>query len=294
MKIATAWLLAFATAVPVLSGPALAQTPPAELGARYVPAPWWMREPVIASIGYVRTEILANRASFSAQFSSVERTAEGATKAAAARVQELDQTLRAYGAERVRLVTTFSTRPLYEQYREKESGRLVDNERADKIERYEVTAEISIDVRDLSVLERSYATVLAAKPTSVELVEFNLEPDNQTKAWLYTEAVKDAARRAQAAAQAAGGRLGPVKVIDPTGRACKTDVLAGWPSYDGNFILTDVKQELEPMIVDPGSTRRMMKMLKDVEEDVVETVHATLQPPFEELMERACVVYALQ
>lgn len=41
------------------AGAALAQVPPAELGQRNVPAPWWLQQPVIASIGMVRTEVPA-------------------------------------------------------------------------------------------------------------------------------------------------------------------------------------------------------------------------------------------
>lgn len=95
--------------------PALAQVPPAEPGQRFVPAPWWMREPVVAALGEVRTEVPANRASFSAQFSAVERDVAAASNAAAKHVRELDQSLRALGAERVQLTTTFRTRPLYDQ-----------------------------------------------------------------------------------------------------------------------------------------------------------------------------------
>ena len=78
----------------LVAAPALAQVPPAELGQRFVPAPWWMREPVVASLGSVRTEIPANRASFSAQFSAVERDVAEASNAAAKKVRELDQSLR--------------------------------------------------------------------------------------------------------------------------------------------------------------------------------------------------------
>lgn len=95
--------------------PALAQVPPAELGHCFVPAPWWMREPVVAALGEVRTEVPANRASFSAQFSAVERDVAAVSNAAAKHVRELDQSLRALGAERVQLTTTFRTRPLYDQ-----------------------------------------------------------------------------------------------------------------------------------------------------------------------------------
>ena len=58
--------------------------------------------------------------------------------------------------------TTFRTRPIYAQYRDKE-GNLVDNERADKIEAYEANAEISLELRDVSVVERVYATVIASQ-----------------------------------------------------------------------------------------------------------------------------------
>ena len=167
----------------LVATPAIAQVPPAELGQRFVPAPWWMREPVVASLGEVRTEVPSNRASFSAQFGAVERDVTAASNAAAKRVRELDQSLRALGAERVQLTTTFRTRPLYDQYREKD-GKLVDNERADKIDRYEVTAVLSVAVRDMTVLERAYRTVVAAKPTSIAQVYFSLEPDNATKTWL--------------------------------------------------------------------------------------------------------------
>ena len=61
---------AFASQNTFLRAPALAaaQTPPATIGERYVPAPWWMRDPVIASIGHVRSQVAANRAAFGASF----------------------------------------------------------------------------------------------------------------------------------------------------------------------------------------------------------------------------------
>ncbi len=226
----------------LLGSAAFAQTPPAELGARTIPAPWWMRDPVIASLGSVRVELPANRARFAARFSAVERDAAAATLAAARKVAELDAALRQFGAERVRLTTTFTTRPLYEQYRDKDGNQL-ENQRADKIERYEVTAAIDIEVRDVSALEGAYNAVVNARATAITPVSFRLEPENKTKAALANEAVRDAARRARAAAEASGARIGAVKIIDPTARVCRTDVLAGWPSYVGGTRPTDVDAE---------------------------------------------------
>jgi uncharacterized protein YggE len=224
--VASRVLLAFA-ALPVS---ALAQTPPATIGAPNVPAPWWMNQPVIPSIGYVRVETPANRANFSTSFQVVDRNAADATAKAADKIRDLAQALRAQGAGKVQIQTTFASRPLYEQYRDKD-GNLVENRRADKIERYEVQAMVAIEVRDMGVLEQTYATVINAKPTYTSTVTFRLDPDDRAKSALYVEAVKDAARRADLSVEAAGARRGAVKLIDQTGRACQTDVLAGWPSY---------------------------------------------------------------
>jgi hypothetical protein len=62
--------------------PVSAQTAPAAPvldRPRYDPAPWWMRDPIIAASGYVELKLPANRANFSASFQAVEKTAGAAT-----------------------------------------------------------------------------------------------------------------------------------------------------------------------------------------------------------------------
>lgn len=281
--------LIVAAAFALVATTAFAQTPPAQIGERYVPAPWWMREPVIASIGNVRTELPANRAQFSASFQAVERTAEEATRKAADKVREISRALGAYGAERVQVETTFQMRPLYDQYKNKE-GTVVENQRSDKIDAYEVNANMSVSVRDVAVLEKVYAAVLAARPSATQPVYFLLEPSNEVKTWLQSEAVKDAARRGRQAAEAAGARLAGVKVIDPTGRACETDVLAGWPSYGGG--------QPSPTDVDAPQTASRMAMAPPPPPPPPPPapgmdIQVTLQPPMRTLTDHACVVYGL-
>ncbi len=273
--------------------PALAQVPPAEIGQRNVPAPWWMQQPVIASVGMVRTEVPANRASFDATFSALGKTAEAATTTAAAKVAEIDRALRGLGAERVRITTQFTTRPLYEQYRDKE-GNFQTNERPDKIERYAVEARLSLEVRDTAALEGAYAAVLAARPDATSEVRFRLQPGNEIKTWLLAEAVKDAARRARDAAANAGARLGAVKLIDPSGRACQTDVLAGWPSYGSGGRATDVTAP-RSMIVSGTPLARSFDMASAPAPapPPPQAAQVSLQPPLLELTDDACVVYAL-
>jgi len=281
-----------------VSLPAMAQTPPTTIGQQYVPAPWWMRDPVIASIGYVRVELQANRAGFSASFQTVDRSVAEASRKAADQVRALSQTLAAYGVETVRVETSLSTQPLYDQYRD-ENGVLRDNTRADRIERYQAQASVSISVRDVSVLERIYATVVASQPASISQVYFSLEPDNVTKTNLAGEAIRDAARRARAAAENAGATLGSVRVIDPTGRACQTDVLAGWPSYGSgvsqattvdDYVVTGSRAMAmappppPPPPPPPGSAPS---------EAQIEAARLALQPPLQTLTDQACVVYGL-
>jgi hypothetical protein len=289
---------ALALVVGSLAVPALAQTPPAIIGQQYVPAPWWMRDPVIASIGYVRVELPANRAQFSASFQTVDRSVAEASRLAANQIRALSQTLAAYGIENVRVETTLSTQPLYDQYRD-ENGVLRDNMRPDRIERYQAQATIQVQVRDVAVLERVYATVVASQPASIGQVYFQLEPDNVAKTNLAAAAMRDARTRAENAARNAGANLGSVRVIDPTGRACQTDVLAGWPSYGGGGgQATTVDSE----IVMSGS--RMMAMAppppppppapgQAPSEAQIEAARLALQPPLQVLTDQACVVYGL-
>jgi len=131
--------------------------------------------------------------------------------------------------------------------------------------------------------------VLAAQPTSVGTVFFTLEPDNKTRSALANEAIRDATRRARTAAEASGTRLGQVKIIDPTARVCRTDVLAGWPSYGDATRPTMVEaQELRdgappppPPPPPPAPSAGQM------------STRVTLQPPVRSLQDEACVVFAL-
>lgn len=281
---ATATLLSLSSA-----SLAFGQTPPAQLGAQYIPAPWWMRDPIIASLGSVRVELPANRARFSAEFSAVERDTAAATAAAARKIAQLDAALRATGADRVRITTTFTTRALYDQYRDKD-GTLIDNRRADKIDRYEVSASLDIEVRDIAALENAYNAVIAAKPTSVGAVSFSLSPDNKTRSALANEAIRDATRRARTAVEASGARLGAVKIIDPTARVCRTDVLAGWPSYVGGTSPTVVDAYAmsapAPVAPAPGPVAGALERQSS-------GMRVTLQPPIQALEDEACVVFAL-
>lgn len=287
-------LVALALAPAAVAAPASAQTPPAIIGQQYVPAPWWMRDPVIASIGYVRVELQANRAQFSASFQTVDRSVADASREAADQVRALSRALAAYGAETVRVETTLSTQPLYDQYRD-ENGVLRDNTRADRIERYRADATIQVQVRDVSVLERVYATVVASQPASIGQVYFQLEPDNVAKTNLAAAAMRDARTRAENAARNAGAALGSVRVIDPTGRACQTDVLAGWPSYGGGAVQATT---VDSDIVVTGS--RMMAPPppppspgQAPSEAQIEAARLALQPPLQVLTDQACVVYGL-
>jgi len=260
----------------------------------YDVAPWWMDKPIIASVGHVWTEVTANRATASATYQVVDRDSADATKAAADKVRALGQALEAYGADKVRVTTTFSIVPLYAQYRDKQ-GALNDNERADKIERYQVSASVQVQIRDVRLAERVYATLMSAKPSSTSDVSFSLEPENETRTQMAKLAVEDARRRALLSAEAAGTRIGGVRLIDPTGRACQTDVLlagAGRPYADtpGYRVAAPAPPQasagVEELVVTSAKRAREVGLDPDA-------IRLPLQPPMQRLEASSCVVFGL-
>jgi uncharacterized protein YggE len=291
------WLtcLALLAAAPAAS----AQTQLVE--SRYDKLPWWMDQPIIASTGFVERELPTNRANFNASFQVVERTAAEATKKAADRVRELSLALIQPGADKVRVETNFSIQPIYEQYRDKEGNR-IDNQRADKIERYSVNAQLQIEVRDLSLLERAYAAVLITQPTYTSPVTFSLIPSSEVKTDVFRAAISDAQRRAKLASEASGAKLGPVKLIDPTGRACQTDVLvARAPRSFGPGVDSEVEQvvvtaqrrsqDIAPAPSPPA--RPTASQIMAGQPLPPDQALLPLQPPLTRMSAQACVIYAL-
>jgi uncharacterized protein YggE len=286
-------LLAAALAAAAPQTLAQTSTAAASEAARFDKAPWWMDKPIIASTGYVRTEILANRATFSATYHAVDRDAATATRMAADKVKVLGTALSAYG-DKVRVETSFRITPLYEQYRDKD-GTLIDNERADKIKTYQVAATVAVEVRDVRLVERVYATALAAKPTDTQQVNFRLEPDNETKTQMFRLAVEDATRRAKLAVEATSSRLGAVRLIDPTGRACETDVLVAGAErgYGGGG---DAQAVAAPAPPPNASVEEMVVTSQRRAAEVglrPEDLQLPLQPPLQRMEAQACVVFAI-
>lgn len=294
MPVSIAKSILVSAGVSLLAFPAAAQT----AASGFDKAPWWVQTPVITQVGYVRTEVPANRAQFSASFLAVGKTADQAQAKAVEQTRALTEALRKLGPDKVQINTGFSMRALYEQYRDKDGNR-IENQRGDKIDSYQVTLTMTVKVLDTSILERAYALVLAASPTSTQQVYFSLEPENETKTWLYSEAVKDAARRANLAVTAAGAKLGGVKVIDPTGRACQTDILARGEPKDGedqDAYTVQVTGARARMAAPPPPPAPMMaesaSAVDQLEAKAAQNAFIQ-EPPLHTLTAQACVVYGL-
>ncbi|MEI9902945.1 MAG: SIMPL domain-containing protein [Asticcacaulis sp.] len=146
----------------------------------YDKAPWWMNASVITQTGYVFTEIPANRAGFSATFLTTDDDINKAQAKATDQTRALQQALARLGKDAVRVTTSFSMRALYEEYRDK-SGNLIEDQRADKINGYQVSLTLNVEIRDMTALEKAYALVLAATPTSASDINFTLQPSNETQ-----------------------------------------------------------------------------------------------------------------
>ncbi len=284
--------------------PSAPQPPPAY---SYDKAPWWMKESVITQTGYVFSEVPANRASFWATFQTTDDDLSKAQAKATDQTRALQQVLDKLGKDAVRVTTSFSVRALYEEYRDK-NGNRIEDQRADKINGYQVSLTLSVEIRDMSQLEKAYALVLAAAPSSASDISFSLQPSNEMNTWLYNEAIKDAHARAGQGAASAGAKLGEVKVIDPTGRACETDILARAPADSGiggitaddvgafpDYNVAEAVQRVPPPPPPPppppqapaaGSAEYLEYMA--MKNPFIQT------PPLQRLTATACVVYGLE
>ncbi len=115
---------------------------------------------------------------------------------------------------------------------------------------------------------------------------------------MFRRAVEDAARRAALATQATGSRLGAVRLIDPTGRACEADVLvAGAPRSPGQpgVLVQSVPPPAEALQenLDVQSVVVTGSRARPGEQPTPEDLRVPLQPPLFRLSARACVVYSL-
>jgi uncharacterized protein len=144
--------------------------------------------------------------------------------------------------------------------------------------------------------EPIYAILMSAKPSSSQRASFRLDPTDEVRTQIFKLAIEDARRRADLAAAAAGTHVGAVRLIDPTARACETDVL-----------LAPAGREYDPTEPRPVAAPVMAQApMSQINELTVtaqkrardagltpQDLQLPVQPPMERLQAKACVVYAL-
>lgn len=281
-------------ALPLLAAEAEAAPPvkSVETPDRFDAAPWWMQRAVLPQTGYAETEVEANRATFAARFKGTGKTASEAQNEAVAQAETLISALRQRQPEVVRVTTDFAVQAFHEQHRDKD-GRQIANVRGDKIKGYDATLTLRVEVRDMAVLEPVYALVLASAPTQVDRVVFSLKPDNALRERLRNEATRDAAVRAQGAADASGSALGGIRLIDPSGRACRADLLGRRPDANADIAIRGQRVEYKgpPQMVSgppPPPSPLYQLEARAAENAFIQT------PPLYRVRAETCVVYDLK
>ncbi|UDF03073.1 SIMPL domain-containing protein [Asticcacaulis sp. AND118] len=266
---------------------------PGETPGWFDVAPWWMDRPVLPQTGFAETEVEANRAIFAARFKGTGKTASEAQQQAVSQTAELIAALRKRPVDAVRIATDFTVQAFYEQYRDKD-GEKIDNVRGDKIRGYDATLTLRIEARDMATLEPVYALVLAAAPTQVDRVVFSLRPDNALRDRLRIEAVRDAGVRAQGAAEATGSRLGGIRLIDSSSRACRADILGRDKDNKGDDDqVTHTSLERKRAMADSAEVRVTGSRAAVLEARAAE--NAFIQtPPLYRIRVQTCVVYDLK
>lgn len=280
-------------ALPLLAAGAEAAPPvkPVETSDRFDAAPWWMQQAVLPQTGYAETEVEANRATFAARFKGTGKTASEAQRQAVEQAETLIAALRQRPAEAVRVTTDFAVQAFYDQYRDKD-GRQIANVRGDKIRGYDATLTLRVEVRDMTVLESVYALVLAAAPTQVDRVVFSLNPDNALRERLRTQATRDAATRAQGAVEATGSTLGAIRLIDPSGRACRADILGRDKHEDADAPRLQTSMNMKRATADTAEVVVSGSRAPTLEARAAE--NAFIQtPPLYRVRTETCILYDL-
>lgn len=255
-------------------------------------APWWVDLPIIPQTGLVQEEIEANRARFTGSFLGTAKTVEQAQALAMKPVAPLTEALRKLGTDKVKVTTAFFMQARYKQYTNKDGTKIAD-QRGDRIEGYDATLTLTVDVSDLSVLERAYALVLAAGPSGSTPIAFSLYTDNTTKDRLFSAAIADARARAEVAAQINGLRLGPVRLIDSKGRACTANILGREVPVTVGRRTDDDDQVVQSSMARKRSAAPVSDMGPALEARAAE--NAFIQsPPLIKVTAKACVVYELR
>jgi hypothetical protein len=141
---------------------------------------------------------------------------------------------------------------------------------------------------------------LAANPTSATEISFYLQPTNEQNTWLYNEAIKDARKRAGDAAVSAGAALLDVKVIDPTGRVCNTDILGRDQSYENDgYQANEVtvsgarKVAYADAAPPPPPSAPAVGTAEYLEYQALKNPFIQ-NPPLQRIESKACVVYGLK
>jgi uncharacterized protein YggE len=263
-------------------------------------APWWLGQPVSASMGNAERKVSVNRADLTVTFQGTGKTAAEASRLARGQASLLAQALATLGRDKVRLESSLSITPIYQRYKDKD-GRLVDNERADKIESYAARAELSLEVFDLTIYRQVIAAANAAQPFNLGGTDFRVEPDNTMQAALLREALSDAATRARDAAEAAGGHLGPVKLIDMllvTGtdpRNVRQNPANGADDSLQEIIVTGSRVASRPAPPPPSapSVGGIMQAMSASNSSEISAYNLPFTPPSQVMRARACIIYGL-
>jgi uncharacterized protein YggE len=273
-------ILSFAALAIFASTSAFAQPPNLAVEPlRYGLSPWWLGQPVIAVTGSVEMEVPANEASFEITFDAVQKTSQDAVREVAQKASALGRALQGSSNERVQVQSKIAITPLYEQYRDKDGNR-IDNGQPDKIERYQAAAILSVEMQDANLAEGLFATALAADPTALSEVDFSYKESEILKSDLYKQAVADAQRRARLAVEVSGAKLGAVRMVDETGRACRADILI---KGESSLILTQ----------SPTAVRLPAPTDARSGPPASGAAALPLQPPRQIVKSQACVIYAL-
>ena len=206
----------------------LAFASPVTAQERVFEEPYWTDRPVIEALGRAKLELPPNRASFDVSFVETNKDTKKAMQLAVERARAAYDAIKAVAGADSRIQTSVNVSPYYEQYRQKDGDR-VENRRADKVKGYEARASVRVTMTNVELAGKARAAALALAPEQSGQLSVRLERTAEVSRQAYEAAVRDAAARARASANAAGAPLGKLLVLQEGNGPC----LGQWTTQPG-------------------------------------------------------------
>jgi len=169
--------------------------------------PYWARKPVVEILGRSKMEFESNKAKLKFIVAEVDKDPEQALLKVSKNTQPVIEKIMGILGKDGRVDVNYYRDVIYQQYKDKD-GNKIENTREDKIENYVIGWSIIIETKNISLIPKIRAEVLAIENSRMtDKVEYSFSPTPIQERHLFTAAIEDGKERAKIISDSYGVKL---------------------------------------------------------------------------------------